>query len=146
MSVEPVETGGYQPVPTIAPAPMFPERAPQMYDRKFSPAEPMQRGPMRFQEGVATDVDIPTDFAKGAMQGYIAAPGRPNRNENVFHKWPDETMKQRAHVGSAAWITAPSFLGEFAEGAFTDHGELRFEMDIRDGGRYQRFNPTVVDD
>lgn len=133
-------------VPTIGPAPMFPERAPQMYDRKFSPAAPGQEGPLRFQEGVATDTDVPNDFAKGAMQGYIAAPGRPNRNANVFEKWPEETMAQRAHVGSAAWIEAPTFLGEFAQGAFTDHGEVRYEMAVRDGMRYQRPNATVVED
>jgi len=133
-------------VPTIGPAPQYPERAPQMYDRKFSPATPGQEGPLRFQEGVATDTDIPTDFAKGAMQGYISAPGRPNRNANVFQKWPEETMAQRAHVGSAAWIEAPTFLGEFAQGAFTDFGEVRYEMAVRDGARYQRMNPTVVED
>jgi len=80
------------------------------------------------------------------MQGYIAAPGRPNRNANVFEKWPEETMAQRAHVGSAAWIEAPTFLGEFAQGAFTDHGEVRYEMAVRDGMRYQRPNATVVED
>lgn len=133
-------------VPTIGPAPMFPERAPQMYDRKFSPAAPGERGPLRFQEGVGTDTDVPTEFAKGAMQGYVSAPGRPNRNANVFEKYPEETMAQRAHVGSAAWIEAPTFLGNFAQGAFTNSGELRFEMDVRNGGRYNRLNPTVVED
>jgi hypothetical protein len=133
-------------VPTIAPAPQFPERAPQMYDRKFSPGMPGETGPLRFQEGVATDSDVPNDFVKGAMQGYISAPGRPNHNANVFEKYPDETMRERAHVGSAAWIEAPTFLGEFAQGAFTDHGEIRFEEVIRSGARTQRMNPTVVTD
>lgn len=133
-------------VPTIGPAPQFPERSPQMYDRKFSPAPAGQRGPLRFQEGVATDTDVPSEFTKGAMQGYIAAPGRPNRNANVYEKWPEETMRERAHVGSAAWIEAPTFLGEFAQGAFTDHGEIRYEQVNRSGARYQRLNPTVVDD
>lgn len=133
-------------VPTIGPAPEFPERSPQMYDRKFSPAAPGQMGPLRFQEGVATDTDVPSDFVKGAMQGYISAPGRPNRNANVFEKWPEETMAQRAHVGSAAWIEAQAQLGEFAHGAFTDMGEVRYEMSIRDGGRYQMLNATVVED
>lgn len=133
-------------VPTIGPAPQFPERAPQMYDRKGAPAQPGQRGPLRFQEGVATDTDVPNEFTKGAMQGYLAAPGRPNRNANVYEKYPEETMRERAHVGSAAWIEAPSFLGEFAQGAFTDHGEVRYEEVIRSGARYQRINPTVVED
>lgn len=133
-------------VPTIGPAPQFPERAPQMYDRKGAPAQPGQRGPLRFQEGVATDTDVPNEFTKGAMQGYMAAPGRPNRNANVYEKYPEETMRERAHVGSAAWIEAPTFLGEFAQGAFTDHGEIRYEEVIRSGARYQRINPTVVED
>jgi hypothetical protein len=133
-------------VPTIGPAPQFPERAPQMYDRKFSPAAAGQEGPLRFQEGVATDTDVPNDFTKGAMQGYISAPGRPNRNANVFEKYPEETMRERAHVGSAAWIEAPSMLGEFAQGAFTDHGEVRFEEVWRNGGPQARPNPTVVED
>lgn len=133
-------------VPTIGPAPMFPERGPQQYDRKFSPAEPGQEGPLRFQEGVATDTDVPTEFTKGAMQGYISAAGRPNRNANVYEKWPEETMRERAHVGSAAWIEAPTMLNDFAHGAFTDRGEVRYEMEVRSGGHYQRMNPTVVTD
>lgn len=133
-------------VPTIAPQPQFPERSPQMYDRKFSPATPGQEGPLRFQEGVATDTDVPNEFSKGAMQGYTSAPGRPNHNLNVYEKYPEETMRERAHVGSAAWIEAPTFLGEFAHGAFTDHGEIRYEEVIRSGSHQQRFNPTVVTD
>lgn len=133
-------------VPSIGPAPMFPERAPQMYDRKFSPAAPGERGPLRFQEGIGTDTDVPNEFAKGAMQGYISSPGRPNRNANVFEKYPEETMAERAHVGSAAWIEAPTFLGEFAHGAFTNAGEQRFEMDVRTGAHYTRISPTVVED
>lgn len=133
-------------VPTIGPAPQFPERAPQMYDRKYTAAAAGQEGPLRFQEGIATDTDVPNEFTKGAMQGYISAPGRPNHNANVYEKYPEETMRERAHVGSAAWIEAPTFLGEFAQGAFTDHGEIRYEEVIRSGGRYQRINPTVVED
>lgn len=133
-------------VPTIGPAPQFPERAPQMYDRKFSPAAPGQEGPLRFQEGVATDTDVPSEFTKGAMQGYISAPGRPNRNANVYEKYPEETMKERAHVGSAAWVEAPSMLNDFAHGAFTTAGEVRYEMDVRSGARQQRPNATIVED
>jgi len=133
-------------VPTIGPAPQFPERAPQNYDRKFSPATPGQEGPLRFQEGITTDTDVPSEFAKGAMQGYLSAPGRPNRNANVYEKPAEETMRERAHVGSAAWIEAPTFLGEFAGAAFSDHGDVRYEEVIRTGARYQRINPTVVTD
>lgn len=133
-------------VPTISPAPQFPERAPQMYDRKFADGVPGQEGPVRFFEGVATDTDVPSEFAKGAMQGYISSPGRPNRNANVYEKYPEETMRERAHVGSAAWIEAPTMLQDFAQGAFTPSGEVRYEMAVRNGGRQNRPNPTVVTD
>ena len=86
----------------IAPAIPFAEKAPNVYERKMAPSLPMNRGPLRFQEGVATDTDIPNDFQTGVMQGVMTPPGRPNHNANVYEKWPEETMKQRAHVGSAA--------------------------------------------
>jgi hypothetical protein len=132
--------------PTIGPAPQFPERTPQNYERKFSPALTGNRGPLRFEEGVATDTDVPNDFQTGAMQGYITPPGRPNHNANVFEKWPEETMKERAHVGSAAWVEAPTYLGEFARGSFSDYAEVRYEEVIRNGARQQRINPATVDD
>lgn len=130
----------------IAPAPQFPERAPVTYDRTFSPALPGQRGPLRFEEGLATDTDVPQEFTKGAMQGYIPAPGRVNRNANVFEKYPEETMRERAHAGSAAWVEAPTVLGEFAGQAFADHGENVIEEVFRDGGHQYRLNPAVVQD
>ena len=130
----------------IAPAPQNPERSPIMYDRTMSPALPGQRGPLRFEEGLATDTDIPMEFSKGAMQGYIPAPGRPNHNQNVFEKSPEETMRERAHVGSAAWVEAPTVLVDFASEAFADHGDNHFEEVFRDGGHQFRLNPAVVQD
>lgn len=130
----------------IAPAPKFPESAGTVYDRKVSPATPGQRGPLRFEEGVATDTDVPQEFTKGAMQGYVPAPGRPNRNQNVFEKLPEETMRERAHVGSAAWVEAPAHLSEFAAGGFADHGDNRFEREFRSGGQQRSSNPAVVTD
>lgn len=131
---------------TIAPDPKFPERPGTTYDRKMSPATPGQRGPLRFEEGIATDTDVPQEFTKGAMQGYEPAAGRPNRNKNVFEKLPEETMRERAHVGSAAWVEAPSFLGEFAAGGFADHGDNRIEEVIRNGANQKAVNPAVVQD
>lgn len=131
---------------SLGPAPQFPERAPNTYERKISPALPGQRGPLRFEEGVATDTDVPSDFQTGVMQGYVTPPGRINHNSNVFEKWPEETMRQRAHVGSAAWVEAPTFLGEFVQGSFTDYAEVRYEEVVRNGARQQRLNPTVVND
>jgi len=131
---------------TIAPDPKFPETAPIVYDRKMSPALPGQRGPLRFEEGLATDTDVPNEFSKGAGQGYIAAAGRPNRNANVFEKYPEETMRERAHVGSAAWVEAPNTLQEFSNGAFADHGDNRIEEVMRNGAHQYRLNPAVVND
>lgn len=131
---------------TIAPAPQMPERPGTVYDRNFSAALPGQRGPLRFEEGIATDTDVPQEFTKGAMQGYIPAPGRPNRNQNVFEKPAAETMRERAHVGSAAWVEAPSVLSEFASQAFADHGENVIEEVFRDGGHQFRLSPAVVQD
>jgi hypothetical protein len=131
---------------TIAPDPQFPERPGTIYDRKVSAAIPGQRGPLRFEEGIATDTDVPQEFSKGAAQGYIPAPGRLNRNQNVFEKPAEETMRERAHVGSAAWVEAPTHLQEFAGAAFTDHGVHVFEEEFRSGGHQQRLNPAVVQD
>ena len=131
---------------TIAPDPKFPETAPIVYDRKMSPALPGQRGPLRFEEGLATDTDVPNEFSKGAGQGYIAAAGRPNRNANVFEKYPEETMRERAHVGSAAWVEAPTFLGEFSQGNFGDHSTVVIEEVVRSGSRQERMNPASVND
>ena len=130
----------------IAPTPKFPERPGTVYDRKVSPATPGQRGPLRFEEGVATDTDVPQEFTKGAMQGYTPAPGRPNRNVAVHTKPAEETMRERAHVGSAAWVEAPVVVGEFASQAFADHGVNVIETAMRSGGHQQRLNPAVVQD
>jgi hypothetical protein len=80
------------------------------------------------------------------MSGFAAAPGRPNRNAPVWQKPAAETLSERAHVGSAAWIEAPTFLGEFAHGSFTNYAEQTFEQKVVPGSRMQRMNPTVVND
>lgn len=133
-------------VENIAPAPQFPEKVGATYERKMSPATPGQRGPLRFEEGVATDTDVPNDFQLGLDQGYDTPAGRPNHNTNVFEKFPDETMKQRAHVGSAAWVEAPAFVQEFAQGNFGDHSEVVIEEVVRNGARQARPNPAQVVD
>ena len=130
---------------TISPAPRFPERAPQVYERKGAD-NTTRRGPLRFEEGVATDTDVPNDFQKGMMSGAATAPGRPNRNAPVWQKSAAETLSERAHVGSAAWIEAPTMLGEFAHGTMNDYSAAKFETVARSGGRQQRQAPTVVND
>jgi hypothetical protein len=129
----------------IAPEPQFPEKAPQTYELKMADNVD-RRGPLRFEEGLATDTDVPTDFQKGIMSGFAAAPGRPNRNAPVWQKPAAETLMERAHVGSAAWIEAPTFLGEFAHGSFSQNAEQAVETKLVSGGRTMRVNPTVVND
>ena len=131
---------------TIAPSPKVPERPGTVYDRKLAGAVPGQRGPLRFEEGIATDTDVPQEFSTGAAQGYIPAAGRPNRNANVFVKSAEETRRERAHVGSAAWVEAPNTLQEFASAGFSDYGSNVIEETFRDGSHQQRLNPSVVQD
>jgi hypothetical protein len=130
---------------TISPAPRFPERAPQVYERKGAD-NATRRGPLRFEEGVATDTDIPNDFQLGMQQGSAVAAGRPNRNAPVWQKPASETLAERAHVGSASWTEAPTFLGEFAHGTMNDYSAAQIETVARSGGRTQRQSPTVVND
>ena len=133
-------------VPNIAPSPQVPENVGNTYERKFSAAQTGLRGPLRFEEGLATDTDVPNDFQVGLNQGYDTVPGRPNHNLNVFEKFPEETMRERAHVGSAAWVEAPTYLGEFSQGNFGDHSQNVIEEEVRSGGRYERINPAQVTD
>ena len=129
----------------LSPAPQFPERAPNVYELKGAGNE-TRRGPLRFEEGIATDTDVPNDFQKGMMQGYTPAPGRPNHNANVFEKPAAETLAERAHVGSASWVEAPTFLGEFAHGTMNDYAAQVIETKVVSGGRSQRQSATVVND
>ena len=131
---------------SIAPAPKFPERPGTTYDRKLTPAVPGQRGPLRFQEGIGTDTDVPMEFSKGAMQGYVPAAGRPNRNAAVHTKTAQETMSERAHVGSASWVEATDFLQEFSSGSFQDYGQNTYEEKFVSGSHQQRPNPAQVQD
>jgi len=125
----------------LAPNPQFPERFPVVYERKMAEQRPMNRGPLRFEEGVATDTDIPNSFQDGIAQGQ---PGARNRNQKVDTKYADETLAERAHLGSASWIEAPTFLAEFAQGSFADYPMPFVDRVLRSGGRYLRHNPTVV--
>lgn len=133
----------------IAPLDSYRERQGTYYERKTADND-VRRGPLRFEEGIGTDTDVPNDFRTGVMQGYVPAPGRPNHNKNVYEKYPEETMKQRAHVGSASWVEAPTFLGEFAHGSGTA-AELHYEQVDRGspnpaGRRWERIAPSVVTD
>lgn len=133
----------------LAPAPRFPERPGTLYERKMGPDASGGRGPLRFEEGVATDTDVPNEFEQGVMHGYMTAPGRANHNLNVYEKWPEETMRERAHMGSSAWVEAPTYLGEFAHGTDSVNAERNYEMVDRAapyGRRFERHNPAEVND
>lgn len=133
-------------VSPLAPTPRFPERISAIYERKMAPSVTGNEGPLRFQEGIGTDTDVPRDFAVGVMQGYETPPGAPNHNKSVWIKPAGETLKERAHMGSAAWVDAPTFLGEFASAAWSDRAEKHFEVVHRDGSHYMRRNATVIQD
>lgn len=130
----------------IAPTPGYPEKPVYQYERKAAESRPGNRGPLRFEEGIATDTDIPNDFQRGMGDGYMSAPGRPSHNMKVDTKTAQETLQERAHVGSASWVEAPTYLGEFAHGSFSDYAEIQYEEVFRSGGHYMRPNPAVVDD
>jgi len=130
-----------------APNPMFPEKSPTAFERGFAPSIPGNKGPLRFEEGIATDTDVPYDFGQGAYQDTAPAPGRMNHNNHeMFFKWPEQTMRERAHVGSASWIEAPEVLGEFVQGASAGEGMPTFEYTYNTGAHMNRPNATVVFD
>lgn len=129
----------------LAPTAVPPERVGTVYEAKVAPDAPGGRGPLRFEEGVATDSDVPNDFMTGIMSGYTPAPGRPNHNAPVWIKPAQETVKDRAHMGSAAWTQAPTFLQGFAEGTGPE-AERKYVQVDRDGAHYNRVNPACVND
>lgn len=131
----------------VAPAPMFPERTPSMFERTLAPSIPGNRGPLRFEEGVATDTDVPYDFGVGAYQDTAPSPMRMNHNNpEMFYKYAEDTMRERAHVGSATWIEAPAMLGDFVKGATAGDAIPTFEYVYNTGMHMNRPNPTVVMD
>jgi hypothetical protein len=55
-------------------------------------------------------------------------------------------MRERAHVGSAAWVEAPASLSDFAAGGFADYGDNQIERVFRNGANQKAANPAVVND
>jgi hypothetical protein len=102
-----------------------------------------RRGPLRFEEGVATDTDIPNDFGQGAY----GDPGGDARGRAFTpRKDPAQTMQERAHVGSASWIEAPTMLSDFVIGASAGQKGPQFEMELGSEHRLIRINPAQVND
>ena len=130
---------------TIAPSGIPPERTPQSYQRTMGPNMAGMQGPLRFEEGLATDTDVPDDFQEGMADGYMTGPGSPNHNNpNSQYKHADAVMAERAHVGSASWVDAPSVLSEFVQGV--TEPPVTYPDLMRSGGRYERRSPEVVTD
>lgn len=107
-------------------------------------SNPRRRGPLRFEEGIATDTDVPSNFRQGAY-------GDPNGDDGHgswanWTKQPDETMRERYHVGSSAWIEAPALLSEFVQGAGVGNRPTAYEHETNSGGRQARPNRATVND
>lgn len=103
----------------------------------------VRRGPLRFEEGVATDTDIPNEFGVGAY-GDTGGDGRGRPFTTV--KDPAATMRERAHVGSSTWIEAPTMLNDFVIGASIGQGPSQFEMELGSERRLIRPSPAQVMD
>jgi len=102
-----------------------------------------RRGPLRFEEGVATDTDVPADFGQGAY----GDPGGDNRGRSfTVVKSPQDTMRERAHLGSSTWIEAPTMLNDFVIGASIGQGPSSFEREVGSEARIRRINPAQVSD
>lgn len=131
---------------TVAPQNPYPESGRNVFERTWGPEITGNRGPMRFEEGVATDTDVPNGFTQGAYSDPTSAPGRPSHNNReMFYKYPEETMAERAHVGSASWILAPEVLGDFVQGSVAGDSQPRFEHAYNSGLHQARPNPVRVD-
>ena len=55
-------------------------------------------------------------------------------------------MRERAHVGSASWIEAPTMLSDFVIGASIGRGNPTFEMEMGSEQRLIRISPAAVSD
>lgn len=125
----------------LAPTALPPSVQSSVYERKMAPDAPGGRGPLRFEEGLATDSDIPNEFVNGMRQGYITT--SRGHNANVYEKPAAQTMQERIHVGSAAWTDSPRQLGAFAAGSGTE-GEQNYIQVTQSGGHQMRRNPAQV--
>lgn len=122
-----------------------PENGAPLYDRVMAPARPGVRGPLRFEEGLSTDVNVPNDFVRGATEALQPAPtGANDINRETQFKHAAETMRERAHPGSASWTDSPTFRGEFAAEANADTSTPSYEQVDRSGGRYERQNVAKI--
>ena len=122
---------------TVAPDPRVPERGVNVFESDMAPSMPGNKGPLRFEEGLATDTDVPSDFQRGAYFDTMAAPGTDHDpNPEMVFKHAADTMRERAHPGSASWVEAPSVLSEFVDGAAAGNGPLQEFQITRNPGTH----------
>lgn len=126
----------------IAPQNPYPEKPDYVYERKIG-ENYRRRGPLRFEEGVATDTDVPNDFQRGMYEGSNTV-GRGKVDPETQFKHAEETMQERAHVGSASWIEAPTVLNEFVQGS--DEPPQVYGRVINPEMKVHRINPVTVDE
>lgn len=98
-----------------------------------------RRGPLRFEEGIATDTYVPQDFGQGA---YGDTQGDARARPFFGIKSPEETMAERAHVGAASWIEAPTALNDFVYGASAGQGEPQFDLEY--GSEARLYRPSIA--
>jgi hypothetical protein len=126
----------------LAPNQIPPEKAPQSFAEKAG-ANVARRGPLRFEEGIATDTFNPDDFQQGMSDGYRTAPDSPNHNSpDAQYKHAAQVMQERAHVGSASWVDAPPMLRDFVAGV--TEPPVTFPQVDRGEGRKERRSATVI--
>jgi hypothetical protein len=122
---------------SVAPVPATPEKPTPIFERSMAPSIPMNRGPRYFEEGVANDTDVPYDFGVGSvLDGQSLRPTTSRKSPEVMIKPANQTMRERAHVGSASWVEAPSVLSEFAEGAMAGDMPTREFTIVRNPGTH----------
>ena len=97
-----------------------------------------RRGPLRFEEGIPTDTDVPTEFGRGAYDD------TQQERPRLEVKTPAETMRERAHVGSSTWIEAPTMLSDFVYGAQAGRSNPSYERELGSEVRLRRINPSTV--
>lgn len=125
----------------LAPVIRAPQQISSVYEVKVAPDMPGGRGPMRFEEGLATDTDLPMEFVTGMRQGYDTDPR--GHNLNVYEKPADLTTRERVHVGSASWTESPTYLGGFLGGSGPEAEQTYIQVN-RDGSSYRRRNAAQV--
>lgn len=128
---------------TYAPQNPFPEKPSYTFERTMAPSITGNRGPLRFEEGVATETDVSRDFQQGAY-GDTAPDSRGHTQPEMFWKHADQTMRERAHIGSAAWVDAPEVLGDFVQGSMAGDSTPSFEYAYNSGGYQARPSPARV--